>query len=278
MKNGTLFVGNPASVVYGKVVKIEQLEAQYKRIDWIDDSKSNQLGQLDAITTVGNALAGLFTGENDTEVADKIAAVLTESGTLHSKIYGEHLMWHAKADALRAEIQDLINEIKAIVADANPAAAEIGDGGVGADQTRINAMRNVLVDIINDEDNDAKFEVGEFDKVENLKSLYKNDYNDIDQTSSQDRVPADDRDNHQHTTNDDHYKCSQADANAYNATLPGAVKAGDPKSYYEEGDEIPTGKAVGDVKEVYTAEEAAEHNATLPGAVDVTAAEPTTEP
>lgn len=251
MKNGTLFVGNPASVVYGKVVKIEQLEAQYKRIDWIDDSKSNQLGQLDAITSVAITLAGLFNNDTEVDVKNSIVDVISESNTLHSKIYGEHIMWHAKADALRAEIQDLINEIKAIVADANPAAADFGDGGVGADQTRINAMRNVLVDIINDDDYDGKFEAGNFDRVENLKTLYKNDYNDIDQLPSQDRTTSDDRDNHQHTGNDDHYtgpfRGTQEEADRLNGMLPGAIQAGDPKSYY-------------------TAAEADEYNATLTGA------------
>ena len=210
MRNfGTILLGNPAQEVTDRVTQIAILEKQYKIVDWIDDMKSNQLGQLHAIYNVSSELYAISTLSE--AILSQVAAIGNSAIDMHERINGEHATYHLKAAELRAQIAALVDEIKAIVARAtNYQGDSDGLAGVKKDQAEINSKRSKLITIIQDNEDtindaieyDAKTE--QAPAVSMVQRLNKTDYNDIDQTANIDRT-TDDESEHQHVDNDDHH-------------------------------------------------------------------------
>ena len=213
-KPGTILLGNPANLVVSKVTQIAVLEKRYKVIDWIDDMKSNQLGQLYAIWNVSKSL--VINRRNmtisDTIVSDIISNIVPKAVDMHTRIVDEHSAYHEKANKLRNQIATLVNEIK-VIADAASGIDYVVPNdvvGVKRDQTQINAMRSKLLKIVQDnadriDVSNVVFDATSDDKlsVQFTVTLNKMDYNDIDQLANIDRT-TDPKEEHMHIDNDDH--------------------------------------------------------------------------
>lgn len=207
---GTILLGNPANVVVSKVTQIAILEKKYKVIDWIDDMKSNQLGQLHAIWDVSKSLVESNVLA-DTTATDIVSNIVPKAVNMHERIVGEHKNYHDQATELRNQITALVNDIKSIVA----AASGVVDGvsndvsSVKRDQAQINSMRSKLLKIVQDnadniDTSGVTFAVASDDKVsvQFTLALNKMDYNDIDQLANIDLTNKPEE--HMHIDNDDH--------------------------------------------------------------------------
>ena len=231
---GTILLGNPAQEVTDRVTQIAILEKQYKIVDWIDDMKSNQLGQLHAIYKVSAKLYSIESlGET---VLTQVASIGNSSIKMHDRINGEHARYHAKAAALRAQIAELVNQIKAIVEKAtNDVNVDTsGLAGVKKDQAEINAKRSKLLTIIGDNEDTINEKI-KYDSatepapaVAMAAELNKMDYTDIDQTANIDRT-TDPEEDHQHVINDDHHSTDGEPSDAPNMEHLGPVATPQPE-------------------------------------------------
>jgi len=192
-----IFLGDPAKYVYSKVKEIEKLEEQYKIIDWIDDVKSNQLGQLHAIYNVSTTLQQIISNSVQLQIVKDIQL---SSFAMHERINSEHNTYHSRAEYIRSQINSIAQEIKNFVNNAiSNIVGVVTDNSVKVDQGKINSMRSKLIIIINDNidiiDNEQAIEL--------ITILNKLDYNVIDQTSHIDRT-TDDPEMHKFIDNSDH--------------------------------------------------------------------------
>lgn len=209
-KPGTILLGNPANVVVSKVTQIAVLEKKYKVIDWIDDMKSNQLGQLHTIWDVSKSLVESNV-LSQTTVNDIISNIVPKAVSMHERIVGEHKNYHDQATELRNQIAALVDEIKSIVEAASGVVNGVSNdvSSVKRDQTQINSMRSKLLKIVQDnadniDTSGVTFDVASGDKVsvQFTLALNKMDYNDIDQLANIDLTNKPEE--HMHIDNDDH--------------------------------------------------------------------------